>query len=216
VKDFLEQLRSLDPNDPGRWPLSVRIGAIALILLIASGLSIYYLAWDQQQPKLEAARAEEQTLFATLEQKARKAANLEAYKAQLKEMEQSFGAMLRMLPNRTEVPTLLEEISQTGSAAGLDSKLFEPGNESPHDFYAEKPVKLQFTGNFHAIGNFVSGIAALPRIVTLHDITITNVGKGTNDHLQLDATAKTYRYLEDEEKSDAKPGDKKPGEKPKK
>src|SRR5215831_7013096 len=199
MKDFLEQLRNLDPNDPGRWPLAVRIGAIGIVLVVASALAIYYFAWDPQQPKLEAARAEEQSLFATLEQKARKAANLEAYKAQLKEMEQSFGAMLRMLPNKTEVPTLLEEISQTGSAAGLDSKLFEPGSESPHDFYAEKPVKLQFNGNYHAIGNFVSGIAALPRIVTLHDVTITSLGKGT-DHLQFDATAKTYRYLEDEEK----------------
>ncbi len=209
MKDFLEQLRNLDPNDPGRWPISVRVGAIGLVLLIASGLSIYYLAWTQKSPVLEAAQAKEQSLFAELEQKARKAANLEAYKAQLKEMEQSFGAMLRMLPNRTEVPTLLEEISQTGSASGLDSKLFEPGNESPHDFYAEKPVKLTFNGSFHAIGNFVSGIAALPRIVTLHDISITNTGKGTNDRLQLDATAKTYRYLEDEEKTDAKSADKK-------
>jgi len=177
----------------------VRVGAIVLALVLASGLSIYYLAWTQKNPELEAAQAQEQTLFADLEKKARKAANLEAYKAQLKEMEQSFGAMLRMLPNKTEVPTLLEEISQTGSAAGLDSKLFEPGSESPHDFYAEKPVKLQFNGNYHAIGNFVSGIAALPRIVTLHDVSITSLGKGT-DRLQFDATAKTYRYLEDEEK----------------
>lgn len=206
MKDFLEQLRNLDPNDPGRWPLSIRIGTIGLVLLIASGLSIYYLAWTQKSPDLEVAQGQEQQLFATLETKARKAANLDAYKAQLKEMEQSFGAMLRMLPNKTEVPTLLEEISQTGSAAGLDSKLFEPGTEAPHDFYAEKPVKLQFNGSFHAIGNFVSGIAALPRIVTLHDISISNIGKVGNDHLQLDATAKTYRYLEDDEKTDAKAG----------
>jgi type IV pilus assembly protein PilO len=174
------------------------------VLIVASALAIYYMAWTQQQPKLEAARAEEQTLFGELEQKARKAANLEAYKSQLKEMEQSFGAMLRMLPNKTEVPTLLEEISQTGSASGLDSKLFEPGGESPHDFYAEKPVKLQFTGSFHAIGNFVSGIAALPRIVTLHDISLTNVGKNGNDQLLMDATAKTYRYLDEDEKSGGK------------
>jgi len=180
--------------------MSVRIGAIAVVLLVASALSIYYLAWNSRQPELEQARNEEQSLFATLERKARKAANLEAYKAQLKEMEQSFGAMLRMLPNKTEVPTLLEEISQTGAASGLDSKLFEPGNETPHDFYAEKPIKLQFAGNFHAIGNFVSGIAALPRIVTLHDISISVIGKSGGDRLQMDATAKTYRYLEDEEK----------------
>jgi type IV pilus assembly protein PilO len=216
MKEFLEQLRNIDPNDPGRWPMSVRIGAIAIVLMIATGLSVYYLAWSQKSSDLEAAQAKEQSLFAELETKARKAANLEAYKAQLKEMEQSFGAMLRMLPNRTEVPTLLEEISQTGSGSGLESKLFEPGSESPHEFYAEKPIKLQFNGSFHAIGNFVSGIAALPRIVTLHDISITNVGKGPNDHLQLDATAKTYRYLEDEEKAETKPADKnKPADKTK-
>ncbi len=204
MKEFLEQLRNIDPNDPGRWPLSVRIGAIVMVLIVASGLAIYYLAWSIQRPLLEQAQAEEQTLFAELEQKARKASNLEVYKLQLKEMEQSFGSMLRMLPNRTAVPTLLEEISQTGSAAGLDSKLFEPGNESPHDFYAEKPVKLQFTGSFHAIGNFVSGIAALPRIVTLHDISLTTIGKGGNDQLQIDATAKTYRYLDEGESGDGK------------
>lgn len=197
MKDFLEQLRNLDPNDPGRWPLAARIGAIAVVFVLASGLAVYYLAWSPQQPLLEEARAQEQQLFGTLETKARKAANLEAYKAQLKEMEQSFGAMLRMLPNKTEVPTLLEEISQTGSAAGLESKLFEPGNEAPHDFYAEKPVKLQFTGSYHAIGSFVSGIAALPRIVTLHDIVLTSKN---GDNLTLDAVAKTYRYLDDDDK----------------
>lgn len=203
MKDFLEQLRNLDPNDPGRWPVGARIGVIVFALIVASGLSIYYLAIRPQSPILEQAKAEEQTLFATLEQKARKAANLEAYKAQLKEMEQSFGAMLRMLPNKTEVPTLLEEISQTGSAAGLDSKLFEPGGETPHDFYAESPVKLQFTGSYHAIGSFVSGIAALPRIVTLHDITLSTSRPGT-DQLTMDAIAKTYRYLDEDEKPGGK------------
>jgi type IV pilus assembly protein PilO len=210
MKEFLDQLRNLDPNDPGRWPISARIGAALFVLVLASALSIYYMAWRPQRPILETAQLEEQTLFADLELKARKAANLEAYKAQLKEMEQSFGAMLRMLPNKTEVPTLLEEISQTASASGLDSKLFELANEAPHDFYAEKPVKLQFVGSFHSIGNFVSGIAALPRIVTLHDISLTNVGKGGNDQLQMDALAKTYRYLDEDEAAAAKPSAAKP------
>ena len=207
MKDFLEQLRNLDPNDPGRWPLTVRISAIALVLVVASALCIYYFAWTQQRPILEEARLKEQTLFAELDVKAKKAANLEAYKSQLKEMEQSFGAMLRMLPNKTEVPTLLEEISQTGSASGLDQKLFELANESSHDFYAEKPVKLQFIGSFHSIANFVSGIAALPRIVTLHDINLSNPKNG-GDSITMDVIAKTYRYLDEEEKAEAKPAGK--------
>lgn len=204
MNQLMEQLRALDPNDVGRWPFAFRAGAIALIFLIALGAAGYLLAWSPQQPLLEQARAEEQTLLGTLEQKSRKAANLEAYKVQLKEMEKSFGAMLRQLPNKTEVPNLLVDISQTGLAAGLEEKLFQPAAEIKRDFYAELPIKIRLTGNFHAIGNFVSGIAALPRIVTLHDIEINPTGKepGT-DQLQLDVTAKTYRYLDDEEQAEA-------------
>ena len=122
--------------------------------------------------------AEEQQLFATLEQKARKAANLDAYKVQLKDMEQSFGAMLRQLPNKTEVPNLLVEIYQTG-LGGRPGRKAVPASvrRNRKDFYAELPIKIRLTGGFHAIGNFVSGIAALPRIVTLHDIEITPLGK---------------------------------------
>jgi type IV pilus assembly protein PilO len=141
--------------------------------------------------------------LSTLEQKSRKAANLEAYKDQLKEMERSFGAMLRQLPNKTEVPNLLVDISQTGLAAGLDEKLFQPTGENKRDFYAELPIKIRLTGSYHAIGNFVSGIAALPRIVTLHDIQVSTADAKTSgaDQLQLDITAKTYRYLDDEEQA---------------
>ena len=202
----VEQIRELDPNDPGRWPLPFRLGAIALIFLIALSLLVYMLAWKPKKPELDAARAEEQTLLGTLEQKARKAANLDAYKAQLAEMEQSFGAMLRKLPNKTEVPNLLTDISQQGSGAGLDQKLFQPGQQNNKDFYAELPIKMRLTGSFHAIGAFVSGIAALPRIVTLHDVEISSAGKNAGtDELQLDVTAKTYRYLDEEEQAAATP-----------
>jgi type IV pilus assembly protein PilO len=109
--------------------------------------------------------------------------------------------MLRQLPNKTEVPNLLVDISQTGLAAGLEEKLFQPAPEVKRDFYAELPIKIRLTGSFHAIGNFVSGIAALPRIVTLHDIQIAPAGK-EQDQLQLDVTAKTYRYLDDEEQAE--------------
>jgi len=198
--NLLDEIRDLDPNDVGRWPLTFRIGAIGLMFLVAVIAMAYFLAWKPKKPELDAARAEEQGLISTLEGKARKAANLDAYKAQLQEMEQSFGAMLRKLPNKTEVPNLLIDISQQGSGAGLEQKLFQPGAQVTKDFYAELPIKMKLTGTFHAIGSFVSGIASLPRIVTLHDVDITSVSKEKGaDQLQLDVTAKTYRYLDEEE-----------------
>jgi len=211
VSTFVEQLRDLDPNDPSRWPLPYRLGAIALIFIIAVSSLSYFMAWKPKKPELEAARAQESTLLQTLEKKARKAANLDAYKAQLAEMEQSFGAMLRKLPNKTEVPNLLTDISQQGAGAGLDQKLFQPAPQINKDFYAELPIKMRLTGSFHAIGAFVSGIAALPRIVTLHDVEIVPAGKepGT-DELQLDVTAKTYRYLDEEEQTQAQPASGRP------
>ena len=124
------------------------------------------------------------------------------YKQQLADIEKSFGALLRQLPSKTEVPNLLVDISQTGLAAALEEKLFQPGQEVKKDFYAELPIKIQLTGSYHEFGAFVSGIAALPRIVTLHDIQITPMDKrraASFDQLQLDLTAKTYRYLDDDE-----------------
>jgi type IV pilus assembly protein PilO len=208
MSSVVDQIRDLDPNDPGRWPLPFRLGAIALIFVVAVVLMAYFLAWKPKKPELEAAQAEEQQLLSTLEQKARKAANLDAYKAQLAEMEQSFGAMLRKLPNKTEVPNLLTDISQQGSGAGLDQKLFQPGQQVNKDFYAELPIKMRLTGTYHAIGAFVSGIAALPRIVTLHDIEISPVKDNKNvgtDQLQIDVTAKTYRYLDEQEQAAGQP-----------
>jgi type IV pilus assembly protein PilO len=202
---FVDQLRDLDPNDPSRWPLAYRLGAIGLIFLVAAILLIYLLAWKPKKPEIDAARTQEQELLLTLEAKAKKAANLDAYKVQLAEMERSFGAMLRKLPNKTEVPNLLTDISQQGAGAGLDQKLFQPLPQNNKDFYAELPIKMRLTGSFHAIGAFVSGIAALPRIVTLHDVEIKpadpkNIG---TDQLQLDITAKTYRYLDEDEQAAA-------------
>jgi type IV pilus assembly protein PilO len=125
--------------------------------------------------------------------------NLEVYKQQLKDIERSFGALLRQLPGKTEVPNLLVDISQTGLAAGLQEKLFQPGAEQKRDFYAELPIHIRLTGSYHEFGEFVSGIAALPRIVTLHDIDIKPETKDSYDTLTLDLTAKTYRYLDEEE-----------------
>jgi type IV pilus assembly protein PilO len=206
MSNVIDQIRELDPNDPGRWPLPFRIGAIGLIFIFATVLMAYFLVVKPKKPELEAAQAQEQTLLGTLEGKARKAANLDAYKAQLAEMEQSFGAMLRKLPNKTEVPNLLTDISQQGAGAGLEQRLFQPSQQVNKDFYAELPIKMRLTGTFHSIGAFVSGIAALPRIVTLHDVQITSASKERGlDMLQLDVTAKTYRYLDDEEQAAAQP-----------
>lgn len=206
MSNLIDELRELDPNDPGRWPIAVRTGAIGLVFLIATAALVYFLAWKPKKPEIDTQRAEEVTLLATLEQKARKAANLDAYKVQLAEMEQSFGAMLRKLPNKTEVPSLLTDISQQGSGAGLEQKLFQPAQQVNKDFYAELPIRMRLTGSYHAIGAFVSGIAALPRIVTLHDVSIAPASReeGT-DVLQLDVTAKTYRYLDEDEQVAAEP-----------
>lgn len=211
MSNVLDQLRDLDPNDPGRWPFAVRAGVIGISFVVAVALLVYFMAWKPKKPEIDKARAEEASLLQTLEQKARKAANLDAYKAQLAEMEVSFGAMLRKLPNKTEVPNLLTDISQQGAGAGLDQKLFQPGNQVNRDFYAELPIKMRLTGSYHSIGAFVSGIAALPRIVTLHDFQIVPLGNSGLDNLQLDVTAKTYRYLDEEEQAALRPAPAKQG-----
>jgi type IV pilus assembly protein PilO len=199
--NFLDQLRSLDPRDVGRWPLPVRGLCILLIFVLCAGFAWYMFVWNDDRPILEKAEADELDLRSQFENKQQRAANLDAYRAQLGEMERSFGAMLRQLPGKTEVPNLLVDISQTGLAAGLQEKLFQPGSEQSKGFYAELPIKIRLVGTYHEFGTFVSGIAALPRIVTLHDIQITPVSgeKGSGyDNLTMDVTAKTYRYIEDD------------------
>jgi type IV pilus assembly protein PilO len=209
LKELFEQLRNLDPNDPGRWPLGVRLGTAILLFLIVASAGYWFFVWKALHPVLLEARAKETELMKELEGKARKAANLQAYKDQLAEMEKSFGAMLRQLPDKTEVPNLLVDISQTGLAAGLEEKLFQPQGEQRKDFYAELPISIRLTGGYHQMGTFASGIAALPRIVTLHDIEITPAGKdATAGNLVLNVTAKTYRYLDEEEQAPADAGKK--------
>lgn len=196
--NLIEELQSLDVNDVGRWPLAFRIAVIAIVFAVVLGLGIYWFIVQDKAPQLSRVQEEEQQLRVTFENKQRKAANYDAYKAQLSQIEQSFGTMLRQLPGKTEIPSLIVDISQTGLAAGLQEKLFVPQGEVPRDFYAEKPIKIRLTGGYHEIGNFVSGIAALPRIVTLHDINITKEDKDTFDSLSIEVTAKTYRYLDEE------------------
>jgi len=196
---IVDDLRSLDTNDPGRWPLPIRAGAVALVFAAAVAIGIWLMVIKAEMPRLEAAQAEERNLRSQFEDRQRKAANFDAFRAQLAEIERDFGAMLRQLPGKTEVPSLLVDISQTGLGAGLEEQTFTPTGEIQKDFYAELPIKLRYTGSYHELGNFVSGIAALPRIVTLHDITIRPTNGSENpDQLTLDVTAKTYRYLDEE------------------
>lgn len=195
---IVDDLRSLDTNDPGRWPLQFRIAAVALVFVAVVAVGVYMLVIDEEMPLLQRVQQEEIDLRAQFEDRQRKAANFDAYRTQLSEIERDFGAMLRQLPGKTEVPSLLVDISQTGLGAGLEERLFQPTDEIERDFYAELPIRLRYTGSYHELGHFVSGIAALPRIVTLHDISIRPASNDSPDDLTLDVTAKTYRYLDEE------------------
>jgi type IV pilus assembly protein PilO len=194
-----EEIQSLDPRDPGRWPLPFRAGAVVLAFVVLSAALVYFFVWGGERPELQQRQADEQKLRDEFRGKHAKAVNLEVYKQQLKDIERSFGALLRQLPGKTEVPSLLVDISQTGLAAGLQEKLFQPEAEERKEFYAEKPIKIRLTGSYHQFGEFVSGIAALPRIVTLDDIDIKSDSKDAYDELSMELTAKTYRYLDEDE-----------------
>ena len=196
--NVVEELKYLDVNDVGRWPLLFRAAVIVIVFAVVLGTGIWFTIIQDKAPQLQRAQEDEATLRVTFENKQRKAANYDAYKAQLAQIEQSFGTMLRQLPGETEIPSLIVDISQTGLAAGLQEKLFQPQGESPKDFYAEKPIKIRLSGGYHEIANFVSGIAALPRIVTLHDINITPEDQNSFDQLSIEVTAKTYRYLDED------------------
>jgi type IV pilus assembly protein PilO len=188
---------NLDPNNIGTWPFAAK----AIIILLLCGTILfagYYLDTSDQLIVLEKAQAKEVDLKKTFETKQGKAKNLAAYKAQMVEMEQSFGTLLQQLPGKTEVPGLLDDITRVGIQSGLVFEYFKPNAENPKGFYAELPIKIRVKGNYHQFGNFVSGTAALPRIVTLHDFTIEGTKKSGSDMIMA-ATAKTYRYLEKDE-----------------
>lgn len=192
------ELDQLDLSDIARWPAAAR----AVIILFLMGGVIFLGYWfhtKDQLLSLERAEQQEVDLRVIFEKKAQQAANLEAYEAQLEEMRESFGAMLRQLPNKTEVADLLVDVSQTGLASGLEFELFKPQAEHPKEFYAELPINIRVIGEFHEFGNFVSGVAALPRIVTLHDVSISRI---RGNSLAMNLTAKTYRYLENDERAE--------------
>ena len=194
-------LNNLDLSNIGSWPLLVK-GVIIAVVAVAVLAAGYFFDVQAQQENLEQIITEENRLKSDFEVKQAKAANLEAYKAQMVEMKDSFGAMIRQLPSKTEVEDLLVDISQTGLASGIEFQLFKPLKERHIEFYAELPITLKMTGTYHQFGEFVSGIAALPRIVTLENISIKRGGKGKKkDTLTMNVTAKTYRYLDESEVS---------------
>ncbi len=196
----LDDLKNINLNDIPSWPLPIKLIGIAVVSLAVLGAGFWFLV----QPQLDIYSGEQQqeaSLRETYMNKKALAINLPAYKQQMEEMNQTFGSLLRQLPNSTEIENLLVDITQAGLGRGLDFELFKPENEAPKDFYAEKPVSLKVIGSYHELASFVSDVAALPRIVTFGDVTIVAAPKG--GRLNMTATARTYRYLE--EGSVAKP-----------
>lgn len=199
----MNELRNLDPATIGNWPGGVR--ALLFLAIAAAVLGAgYYFIVQHQLIELDRVQQVEVAHKATFEAKQRKAANLEPLKQQLAEMKQSFGAMLRLLPNKTEIEGLLVDISQSGLAAGLEFQLFKPLAEQPAEFYAVQPINIRVTGTYHEVGEFISAVAGLPRIVTQHDLQFAPLSKEPTKTdratpLSLNMVAKTYRYLDKEE-----------------
>lgn len=195
----LSEINNIDFEDVSKWPLAIKVIAIILICVavLASGL---WFDSRNQLDKLAKVEKQEKKLKKEFKFKQNKAVNLEDYKRQMVLMKQSFGTMLRQLPSETEVAELLTDISQTGLGNGLEFELFKPQSETPVEFYAELPIQIKVVGSYHEFGNFVSAVAALPRIVTLHNLTISQKNKNNKKDglLVMEATAKTYRYLDED------------------
>ena len=193
----LDDFRRLNFREVGKWPLAPKIIVLALVVLFIVALGAYF-DWKDQWDSLQTAEQEEGRLRDQFKEKKAKAINYDLYVQQLAEVEQSFGALVKQLPNRSEIDALLTDINQAGLGRGLQFDLFRPApQERMADFYAELPISIKITGNYHDIGAFASDVAALPRIVTLNDLAIVN-DKGT---LTMDAVAKTFRDLDEEERA---------------
>lgn len=198
----LDDLKNIDINDVAGWPTPIKITGIALICALLLFLGYYFLIADELT-EYEQVQQKEEALRQTFLEKKGLAVNLPAYRQQMEEMQQSFGTLLRQLPNKTEVPNLLVDITQAGLGRGLSFVLFKPEKEKPLEFYAELPINITVTGSYHQLGEFVSDIAALPRIVTVGNISIGSDQKGSG--LTMSAVARTFRYLEPEEIEALKP-----------
>jgi type IV pilus assembly protein PilO len=201
-QEVIQQLQTLDMNNPGAWPRWAHVAAAVLLGVLVIGIGSYTLVKPEYE-QLGTLQQKELDLKSEFERKQKKVAALDAYKAQLAEMERNFGAMLRQLPSKTEVENLLNDISQTRVASSLEEELFQPQAEVPKDFYAEIPNRIIVTGTYHEMGQFVSGVAALPRIVTIDEVEIKPIaplaptnGAPPKGELRMSALAKTYRYLD--------------------
>ncbi|MGH8683580.1 MAG: type 4a pilus biogenesis protein PilO [Burkholderiales bacterium] len=196
MANVLDQFKNLNTRDPGGWPPLPKLLLLVGILVGVLGIA-YFIDWQGQLEELEAGRRQEETLKQAYVDKKRQAVNLDVLRAQLREIETSFGALLKQLPNKSQMEALLVDINQAGLGRGLQFELFRPAqSETRRDFYAELPITVKLTGNYHDMGAFASDIGQLPRIVTLNDMALS-VGKDGN--LVLDTTAKTFRYLDDAE-----------------
>ncbi|TBU97037.1 type 4a pilus biogenesis protein PilO [Phytopseudomonas dryadis] len=198
LSDSLESLRKIDINDLdlnniGSWPAAVKViaGVLAVVLVLALGYNFHL---KDLQANLDQKRGEEATLKEQFSSKAFQAANLEAYKEQMKEMEVSFGALLKQLPSDTEVPGLLEDITRTGLGSGLEFEEIRLLPEVTQQFYIELPIQIKVVGAYHDLATFVSGVASLPRIVTLHDFEMVPASADSTSKLRMSILAKTYRY----------------------
>jgi type IV pilus assembly protein PilO len=190
----LDDLKNLNPKTPGAWPWPAKLMTFAMMFfgVVAAGA---LLDWQDQWESLKTARAQEDTLKETFLSKKRQAVNLDLIKKQLLETQESFGALLKQLPNKSEMDALLTDINQAGLGRGLQFELFRPGPETIQGSFAEQPISIKVTGSYDDLGKFSSDISMLPRIVTLNEIAITSVG----GVLTMDAVAKTFRYLDDDE-----------------
>lgn len=196
LKTLLEQFKSLNFKDPGAWPPLPK-ALLLLVLLIGILVGAYFLDWADQIEQLDAGVAQEAKLKDEYKNKKQQSINLDLYRQQLREIDSSFGALLKQLPNRSQMDALLVDINQAGLGRGLQFELFKPAaQETARDFYAELPIQLKVIGNYHDIGAFASDIGGLSRIVTLNDIALAGNKDGS---LVMDATAKTFRYLDEEE-----------------
>ena len=201
---FLDDLRNLDRHNVGGWPNTIKMFFTGLVFVIVMFFG-WYLHVSDQQDELANAESQEDSLKTEFSQKQAKSANLESLEQQLSDMQVMLRTLLRQLPSKTEMPELVIDISQTALAAGIENELFQPGPETPKDFYAEKPITLRMVGTYHQFGTFISGVASLPRVVilTLHDVSLSpqNADKknSASGLLVLQGTVKTYRYLEDDE-----------------
>jgi type IV pilus assembly protein PilO len=194
--NLIEELRTLDPKQPGNWPWPIKAGAFILIFVAIQLLAGFFL-WKDQNDAIEKAREDVAKQKETFIEKKKLAVNLDAYKQQRAEIEQSFGALLKQLPNKSEMDALLIDINQAGLGRGLQFDLFKPSEkENFTEFYAELPVNIRVTGNYHDLGAFASDVAKMPRIVLLTDIKLDPPKDGV---LSMEAVAKTYRYLDEEE-----------------